>query len=275
MEHKALIYDLSFRGAGDGKRPSLVFTIPTALEEIVLEQLAHQGGGAEAYSEEYIWTHTPFTLTTRDLLGHRVFGIGGVGVIERNENGLVFSITYHWPVVKEIALTVHTLMSVLQAIQNDGRGSNGSQLSSTQTRVESNGPHAHALGGFVYQPFVAWLLQHPEQRNTRITNDIVKGMREAWRSLSTPMSEDPNGLDLGQWESDCGAHIGTNGRFSLHCFGNACDLSIYPDHVYDDLSKLPRVEFSCHNVDSPQQQLTLLAGFARMCELVRKWNDTK
>jgi len=57
----------------------------------------------------------------------------------------------------------------------------------------------------------------------------------------------------------------SNGRFTINCPGDACGL--YPSEWYD--FKDEGFKFSCHNVDSPAQQLTLLVGFAVLCDKVR------
>lgn len=54
----------------------------------------------------------------------------------------------------------------------------------------------------------------------------------------------------------------------LGCFGNACDIDIYPDHTCGEMDE-PYVRFSCHNLDTAAQQMTLLAGLAKLCELAR------
>jgi hypothetical protein len=52
-------------------------------------------------------------------------------------------------------------------------------------------------------------------------------------------------------------------RFLLHCFGNACDIAIYPDEAAP-LGE--RCSFSWHNVDAPYQAATLCAGFLTLAE---------
>ncbi len=53
------------------------------------------------------------------------------------------------------------------------------------------------------------------------------------------------------------------------CPGDACDVSIYPDQIYGDALGTKSVRFACHNLDSAAQQITLIAGIAKLCELAR------
>jgi hypothetical protein len=60
-----------------------------------------------------------------------------------------------------------------------------------------------------------------------------------------------------------------NGRFHLDCPGNACGLD--PSHM--DMGGIDEgFELSPHNTDTPSQQLTLLAGLAKICDLYRQEN---
>lgn len=75
-------------------------------------------------------------------------------------------------------------------------------------------------------------------------NDVSSDMSEAWKAVA-PRS-------LKRYADQCYARVHDD-RFELGCFGNACDLSVYPDS--DPM-------FSCHNLDAPFQQATLLVGLA-------------
>ena len=59
----------------------------------------------------------------------------------------------------------------------------------------------------------------------------------------------------------------SNGWLRVDCPGDACQ--IYPSHG-DDIKEGRGYEFACHNVDTPAQQLTLLAGLAALHDRVRK-----
>ncbi len=60
-----------------------------------------------------------------------------------------------------------------------------------------------------------------------------------------------------------------DGFITIDCPGNAC--GIHPDHNAGlRIEKDEGYEFTCHNVDSPAQQLTLLAGLAALHDKARK-----
>lgn len=80
---------------------------------------------------------------------------------------------------------------------------------------------------------------------------VMADMRRAWKATATPK--------LKRCADRCRARV-IDGRFELDCFGDACDLSMYPDST---------PEFSCHNLDLPFQQATLLAGLASLYQRVK------
>ena len=59
---------------------------------------------------------------------------------------------------------------------------------------------------------------------------------------------------------------GDNGWLNVDCPGDACGL--HPSH--GSVEESQGYEFSCHNVDTPQQQLTLLAGLAALHDKARR-----
>ena len=56
-----------------------------------------------------------------------------------------------------------------------------------------------------------------------------------------------------------------NGWLNVSCPGNACGL-----HPADNWGPGEGYKFSCHNVDSPMQQIVLLAGLAALCDKAKK-----
>jgi hypothetical protein len=128
------------------------------------------------------------------------------------------------------------------------------------------GIHGHAVGGWLSVEIMGWL-RHYAAANTQVNNvagmhpEVIRAMQAAWHAMSTPNLKRFTGpRDIYGW-------IQTSGAFSLNCFGNACDLSVYPDQVHEGDDG--PTEFSCHNLDSADQQLTLLAGLAKIYELAR------
>jgi len=125
------------------------------------------------------------------------------------------------------------------------------QLLTLQT-ITQCGPHGGSLSGEIsiyMKDILASFLG--KVRFTEIT--------DAMRSCYDQMV----GLrEFHKWSFD--AYI-ENGRFIINCPGDACGL--HPSDWYE--RKGEGFEFSCHNVDSSIQQLTLIAGLAKLCDLVR------
>ena len=123
--------------------------------------------------------------------------------------------------------------------------------------------HGHATGGHISGEVLQWLRQQtvPGQDVVELPNTVVKAMRQAWRAA------------VGEGEFDgskyCRAIMHGSGRFSLQCMGDACDLSIYPGDIYDYDDK-QWADFNSHNLDGAAQQVTLIAGLAKICELARE-----
>lgn len=58
----------------------------------------------------------------------------------------------------------------------------------------------------------------------------------------------------------------SNGGLSLNCFGDRS--GIFPDEGWSNTNE--GYEFTCHNVDSPMQQIALIAGLAALHDSARK-----
>ena len=103
---------------------------------------------------------------------------------------------------------------------------------------------------------IRYALEHAETRGH--VPQAEEAMRQVYGTVAPS--------EVREYAEDCCARIGAEGRFYLTCFGNACDLAIYPDSDHSDREESP-TNFSCHNLDTVFQQLTLLAGFAVLQEL--------
>lgn len=117
-------------------------------------------------------------------------------------------------------------------------------------------PKRHSIWGYVSGEFRSKLkLITDDDRET-----IVRKMRRAYTSVARK--------GHARFADKCLVWVsGEEERFTLGCFGDACDVSIYPDHCYGTGTSS---EFSCHNLDFPFQQATLLAGLAALYECAKK-----
>lgn len=120
----------------------------------------------------------------------------------------------------------------------------------TLTLVTQCGMHGGSLGGDFSQPLVDWLRarrpgeQIPEMMTAmRIAHDRMMGKQARF---------------IARHE----AYVQKDGWLLANCGGG----SIHP--AYGWIEKAGGYEFTCHNVDSPVQQLTLLAGLAALHDRV-------
>ena len=121
----------------------------------------------------------------------------------------------------------------------------------------ARGMHGGELGGMYGIPLAEWLRSQP--LHTGIP-EMVRAMKAAYgHMLGASRVNEYN-------EYSFRAAIDhQNGWLSVDCPGDACGLnpvrSPEPGRGY---------ELSSHNVDTPAQQLTLLAGLAALCDRVRR-----
>lgn len=107
--------------------------------------------------------------------------------------------------------------------------------------------HGGSLSGDISIPMRIWL----ESLGERVElTEMTRAMKIAYGRMFG--SHDHN-----MYRFDAYA---TNGRFIANCPGDACGL--HPSDWY--ARKKEGYEFSCHNVDSPAQQITILAGLGAL-----------
>lgn len=128
------------------------------------------------------------------------------------------------------------------------------QLMTIQTSTQP-GQHGGSLHGEYGVSLCGWLSSLG--RNT-IVLEMVEAMKIAYGRM----------LDWDGFYTDSfRARVDyENGWLNVSCPGDACGL--HPSH--GSVTKDQGYEFSCHNVDSPTQQLTLLAGLAALHDKARK-----
>jgi len=113
--------------------------------------------------------------------------------------------------------------------------------------------------------FVRWLAsRYQVQKEEKLyISEVGLAMRQAQAkmlSLTEPPPEDPkqNGMIL--WHSQF---------FSLNCFGDSAGLDPSDGYRYRAEGENRGIGLTTHNVDGPIQQLILLAGIAKLCDLCR------
>jgi hypothetical protein len=120
--------------------------------------------------------------------------------------------------------------------------------------ITQEGLNGGSLGGDIGIPFKLYL----ESLGERVE---LPRATIAMKNAHNHMFGNP---DLYQ-DWDFGAYV-RSGKFIINCPGNACGL--HPSEWHGDENE--GFEFTCHNVDSPAQQLVLIIGLAVLCGMARK-----
>ena len=111
------------------------------------------------------------------------------------------------------------------------------------------------LGGYYGIPFMEWLAKYPVHTEFK---EASAAMRETYRFMFNDRRE------FMLWRTE--ARLLHPGYLTLDCPGDACGLHMSHHSNKPDEGS----EFTCHNLDSPAQQLTLLAGLAGLHDQARQ-----
>lgn len=263
-ENPGRAYSLAFipkRRARRREAPELVLRIETRdlpyIESFIQKTDASLARAARQYLGEdlsFCWPgmgQLPLPLLKQsDAIGYR-----NCGYLKRGEEVEV-RLPLRERHAAETVLTLTILLEAVNGIPGEERKSNRPQLMSISSDCRRSGQYAHPLYGHVYPPMRRWL-------NTLGTEgfpaSVVDAMRETWRAVAPQ--------EIRKYADGCQAVVTEDGRFGLVCFGNACDVSIYPDYLWRDEPDVS-CEFGCHNLDTAFQQLTLIAGLAQMMSII-------
>lgn len=264
-------YGLGFNPKVGDQPAELVFKTYPVHAARIRERLERDGGAASlAPVVEYLGSAVPFSTDGA------FFGFDRCGNFFVNEN----EVEYRFPIVSKnvmkICLSVHVLSRLFGALLAEARqdsAPNGprKQIASFMSfvAIERGFMHSHPLGGEVFAPMRRWLeelvaRQEPPRESVddrwSVPHEVDDALQTTWCAVASRQAR--------RYFKDCCGYISGDARFSLHCLGDACDLSMYPDGITNDSTHPFR--FDCHNLDGPTQQLTLLAGFAAMYQLAAK-----
>ena len=270
MYNTSHLYDLSFVAPNRRPRtkPQLVFT----LDERHFEELLHrlQKVAACIAEEKYLDYPAAFLLPTPDLFGRIEFGYGRCGFVTRDGEQMSLRIELDQAKLHHAVLTIYVLTgSLLVPFDTERKSANRTQQIDINTNCVQGSLHGygHSVGGYVSSEIVEWITRQWQKgpsdkwmHFTQAPEEVTTAMRQAFSAVVD--------TDKKRYTKDCGGSFTEDGRFILQCFGNACDVAIYPDSFYPDDGH--GAQFSCHNLDNAYQQVTLLAGLAKMCELARQ-----
>lgn len=158
--------------------------------------------------------------------------------------------TMNWKEITSISATFSVLTAWLQYPEID-TSCHHLQLLTFQT-ITLNDIHGGSLNGecsFIFKSCLELLGDIKLSEVTEVTKFVYSKMF-GWKEYYQ--------YDFNAWIS--------KGMFVINCPGNACGL--HPSDWYS--FKNEGFKFSCHNVDSSAQQLTLLAGLAVLWDIVKE-----
>lgn len=174
-----------------------------------------------------------------------------------NCNGSGKDWEYDWPRAYAISASFNVFFQ-LAGLPDKDTSSSLYQLLTVHTHT-SKGMHGGSLWGEYSIPLVRWLASF-EQRTT--IPQMVQAMKMTYRMIHDELIE----FDEYYFKASVDYE---NGWLNISCPGDACGL--YPGrNAGYGIQRGFGYEFSCHNVDSPMQQLVLLAGLAALHDRARE-----
>ena len=157
-----------------------------------------------------------------------------------------------WRLAETISASFTVLTKLLWNCKTDTSAASPQLLTVDTTTRE--GMHGGSLDGKISIPLRIWLSSFNSR--TEIP-EVVQAMITAYDQM----------LGLRDFHIfNFRFYVRDNGKFIADCPGDAC--GIHPSNWYAEKGK--GYEFSCHNVDTPMQQITLLSGLATLHDKARK-----
>lgn len=268
-----LSYEFGVRKRWTQSLPALVVRVPADSWSRVEEFLESPRIVKRTRSIEYLpegsvasWEEPQFNFTAQ-----RLFGFDGCAHVVHQEGEVLIRFPLVPEKIMQTALSLHMLLwsiDVLLVSEEEKKGSMGNrqQFFTISTCCKRGGVMGHGVFGYVYPVFRQWLVRAAEKGID--LGRVEAALQNTYCSLRAFKSKKEEKRTVHLLRHDFRAYITDDGRFFFSCPGNACDLAIYPEGSYRDL-EFP-VEFSCHNLDTALQQLTLLSGLAALSDLARK-----
>lgn len=171
-----------------------------------------------------------------------------------------FPFYYKWEEAYALSATFTLIFAYLQISEKES-GSGKSQLITVST-ITDREMHGGSLSGQFSIGLISWMRTIKNPKNLLIS--LKKATIKVFEIMDT---RSINGVDHFY---DYQFRINLNdGRLIIDCPGDAC--GIHPDQTDQNFfSEKSGYQFSCHNVDNPLQQLTLLASLATLHDEARK-----
>ncbi|MEI6420166.1 MAG: hypothetical protein WCO30_00905 [bacterium] len=165
-----------------------------------------------------------------------------------------------WEKAFALSASVTLLASALWLAQETERTqlSDKKQLLTLNLIVE-RGTHGGSLGGDFSPSFINFLKTFDEKHHFEsVRIAMTRAYQHMWRPNNPKQDSRYERHQFSAWQS-------LPGNLILDVPGDACGIHPSPD--VRKIAENDGCEWTCHNVDSPLQQLTLITGLAAMCDL--------
>lgn len=273
MDHTH-IYDLAFIAPKRRPRtpPEILFIIDANHLSELVERLHKTDSRLHAEVSDYLYNrYSRFRLPTPDLFGNIEFGYNSCGYVKVHNGKVHFHLPLReTPWLWDCTMTIHTLVRALNFPFETAGTTNQMQSLVIETLCENGrlAGYGHGIWGSVHSNLISWLHEYGRvnKQNLGYTtaapmpDAVISAMQSTWCAVTEKRLHKYAG------PRDIYGSIRDDASFSLNCFGNACDMGVYPDSVF---SACEFANMGCHNLDSANQQVTLLAGLAKLCEIAR------
>lgn len=271
----ALTYKLAFQvgHACPPTAPEIIFIVDEQHFTETVQQLQLVITRSATHITAYLGEdETFFTLPFPDLFGKISFGYSDCGYVTNDSGKIYFRVPLRpHPWTHRCALTITLLARVFDSLSvnndlDDIRQEIILMLLCDRSRLSGCG---HSVGGWVSKRVMTWLKNYAAGQFLDLKNDdrilmhpaVIQAQQAAWLAV--------NEADMYEYANS--QHITSrvygSGAFIMTCFGNACDLGVYPSDYTGEEAGL--IDLASHNLDTPEQQLTLVSGLAALCQLVR------
>lgn len=260
MKHSNLIYDLSVTDDGN----QLQLTVPARLHSKVSEAMETQ----LQLKDEGV----PFINPS---LAYDRFGINSCGQVDKVDNTeeriLILPMTTNC--AGDVIETLSILLCALNSLSWDNEAgvtnSNQKQLLELSTSAHQDSEHMfYIVEGQIYTHMGRWVCRKGSELEGYPKDLVIdlpfvtEKMEEVWKKITDD--------DMTKHHDQCEAFVVKDGKFSLSVYGDNCNVSIYAHQLRGMGPAGTTTGFGCNNVESPKQALTLIAGLAAMCDLVRE-----
>lgn len=253
----AFVYDLDFvsRTTSLSRKPEIAIHLSEATFETVLRGMRNLTDGWDR-AREYLSSEKP------PVLHGEYIGYGRCCRVLRCDEGVSVYLMLQRSKLREVVVTLVLLTSALRGCYRGGDAGHDEkqQLLDIGTYINPT-PHGHCPEGRSFPVFGRWLKRQVGDVGCTTAVQVREAMMEGWRAVAPLASR--------SYADESNCHFAEDGRFALGCFGDSCDLAIYPDGVIGDVGEYA-ARIHSHNVESAHEQITLLCGLAALCGLARR-----